>query len=187
MKVTKRQLYDGIGADDEVDDSDVRKYLRTITYWIGYFIMEFNLLDTVVTEAIAEKIDGGMETNEYAYIFISGMTFNQKVELLQRYHQYMLPIMYGAITEKDQCKGYLSRLDDLVEALKVMGNTRNIIAHTDYHTLDNDGNVVGKVKIEKGRVEQHLIAITRDFLVENINKTYELIDAVDEFEEDVHL
>ena len=177
MKTTKNKLSQRSYDTKFIDDKEQNKYLRQIAYWVGYFIFAFNDLENTITETIAGYIDGRLDENEYAYIFLTGMQFNQKVELLERYYQFMIPLL-----APDEA---LKKSKDLLVEIKELANTRNTIVHANYYSLDKNGNIVGKVKFTNSGVEEHLVSITRDFLVESHNKAVELMEAMEELSEEL--
>jgi hypothetical protein len=163
---------------EPVDDKEQDKYLRQIAHWVGRFVFEFNDLENVITNLAAEHIDGRLEKNDYAYIFLSGMLFNQKVELLERYYHFQLGLSDPAVSEALRKKA-----EAVIADLKAVGKIRNTIVHANYYSLDMNGNVKEKTKFSGSDVEEYWVAITRDFLVENINRVFELIERVEELDE----
>ena len=168
-----------------VDEKTQNKYLRQIAYWVGYFIFAFNDLENTVTKIIAGHIDGRLDENEYAYIFLTGMQFGQKIELLERYYQFMLP--YTTSILKTNTEDALKKSKNILTEIKELANTRNTIVHANYYSLDKNGNITSKIKFSNGGVEEHLVSITRDFLVESHNKVLELMEALEELNKEFEL
>ena len=160
MKIIKKKL---TTENEDADFDGQDKYLRKIAYWVGHFIFEFNALEDTITRVAAEHIDGHLDKNEYAYIFLTGLTFNQKVELLERYYNFHLG-MYG-----NEHLDMKAEADEIINQLKAIGKTRNIIVHANYISLDKDGNIRDKTKFAGSEIEEYWVSITRDLLVENIN------------------
>ena len=151
--------------------------MRQIAYWVGYFIFAFNDLENEITQLIAGSIDGHLEANQYAYIFRTGMQFSQKVELLERYYQFTL----SQISNEE----LVNNVNATFSEIKNLASTRNTIVHANYYSLDKNGNIVGKVKFARGDVEEHLVSITKDFLVESHNKALELIEEVQKIDNQI--
>lgn len=93
MKAIKNKLSIENYVAEPVDEREQRKYLKQIAYWVGYFTFEFNRLENSITDLAAEHIDGSLEKNDYAYIFLTGLTFNQKIELLERYYTFHINML----------------------------------------------------------------------------------------------
>ncbi len=176
MKVIKKKLSE---EDNDADFDGQEKYLRKIAYWVGYFIFEFNDLDDTVTRALAEHIDGHLEKNEYAYIFLSGLTFNQKVELLERYCNFHLK-RYGNDGKHLEMK---TEAEEIIGQLKAIGKIRNTIVHANYYTLDKNGNIKEKTRFAVPEIEQYWVSITRDLLVDKINFMIDFTPKIGEFSE----
>ncbi len=179
MKITKNKLTQGDYGSELVDDKEQRKYLRQTAYWVGNFVFEFNDLENTVTRIIAEHIDGRLEKNEYAYVFLTGLMFNQKVEMLERYYNFHL-----AVFAHKNLGNIIKRKNEIISELKTVGKNRNTIVHANYYSLDINGNIREKTKFAGADVEEHWVSINRDFLVESINQVIDLIEKSEEFDED---
>jgi hypothetical protein len=164
---------------DTADEIEQNKYLRKIAYWVGYFIFVFNNLDGLVTNLLANEIGGG-DIIDYAYIFMTGLTFNQKVELLDKLYTYKISYSKPMTREGE----FRKRLDEIINKLKEIGKIRNTIVHANYYSLDKDGNVREKTRYAGPDVEEYWVGITRDFLVENINHVIKVAEEFDEFGDD---
>ncbi len=180
MKIIKNKLSKGNYDAEPVDDSEQSKYLRKIAYWVGYFIFEFNDLENIITGIAAEHIDGRLENNDYAYIFLSGLMFNQKVELLERYYNFHLTMF----SPKDYAVKK-KQVDEIIGELKSIGKIRNTIVHANYYSLDINGNIKEKTKFAGAEIEENWVSITRDFLVESINQVMDLTVKIEEFDENL--
>lgn len=174
MQIIKKKFS---AENEEADFDGQEKYLRKIAYWVGYFIFEFNNLEDAITRVAAEHIDGRLEKNDYAYIFLTGLTFNQKVELLERYYNFHLGIFGNKHLD------IKAEADELINQIKAIGKTRNIIVHANYISLDKNGNIRDKTKFAGSEIEEHWVSITRDLLVENINFMIDLTPKIEEFGE----
>lgn len=182
MKIIKTKLS---SKYTDVDEKEQNKYLKQIAYWVGYFIFAFNDLENTITEIIAGHIDGRLDENEYAYIFLTGMQFGQKIELLERYYQFMLP--YTTSILNINTEDALKKSKDILTEIKELANMRNTIVHANYYSLNKNGNIISKIKFSNGNVEEHLVSITRDFLVESHNKAMELMEALEKLNEEFEL
>jgi len=177
MKTIKNRLSQRNYSVDPVDEKEQNLYLRHIAYWVGYFVFEFNDLENTITNLAAEHIDGRLEKNDYAYIFLTGMLFNEKVELLERFYRFWLNM--------SESESLRSKTDEIIANIKAAGKARNMIVHANYYTLDKNGNIKEKVKFAGSDIEEHWVAINRDFLVENINHVMELTEMIQELDEEI--
>jgi hypothetical protein len=110
------------------------------------------------------------------------MQFSQKVELLERYYQFTLPFTASALNINRE--DALKKSKNILTEIKELANIRNTIVHTNYYSLDKSGNITSKIKFSNGSVEEHLVSITRDFLVESHNKAIELMETLEELNEE---
>lgn len=60
---------------DPAKDKELSDYLRSISYWVGNFVIEFNDLDDAVANLLALHINES-DIKGYEYIFLSGLSFN---------------------------------------------------------------------------------------------------------------
>ena len=160
---------------------DQNKYLRQIAYWVGYFIFEFNDLDDTLTNISGLHINGG-DFRVYEHIFLSGLSFNQKIDLLDKHYKYELAwVSLGDGKESDK-----EKVKKVIDELKEIAKLRNIIVHANYYSLDSNGNIKAKSKFADEDIEEDWVAITRDFLVDSINQIIDFIDRLEEFDEQFH-
>jgi hypothetical protein len=71
--------------------------------------------------------------------------------------------------------------------LKELGGKRNSIAHANYFSLDKNGNIRENTKFSESDAEESWVAITRDFIVENINIIYVLTEKLEDFDEEARI
>ncbi len=180
MKTIKNKLSLKNYDSEPVDGKEQNKYLRQIAYWVGCYVFEFNHLEDLITNIAAEHIDGGLEKNDYAYIFLTGMMFNQKVELLERYYNFLI-----GIQGPKNAEGLAKEAQNIIGDLKRIGKNRNTIVHANYYSLDKNGNIKERTKFAGSDVEENWIAITREHLVESINEIIDLMEKVEKFDEDL--
>ena len=179
MKTIKNKLSLENYNTEPVDDKEQNRYLRQTAYWVGYYIFEFNRLEDIVTNIAAEHIDGGLEKNDYAYIFLTGMMFNQKVELLERYYNFLI-----GIQNPKNADNLTKESKDIINELKRIGKNRNTIVHANYYSFDKNGNIKERTKFAGSDVEENWVAITREHLIEGINEIIDLIEKIENFDED---
>jgi hypothetical protein len=179
MRRIKNKLSEESYKTNPVNEKEQNRYLRQIAYWVGFFVFEFNDLENTITDIAAEHIDGRLEKNDYAYIFLTGMMFNQKVELLERYYRFWIN-MFDRKNEE-----LMRRTEKILVDIKAAGSIRNTIVHANYYSLDQNGNIKEKIKFAGSDAEEHWVDINRDFLVENINRLMELTEKLQELDEEI--
>lgn len=179
MKTIKNKLSIENYDSEPVSKTVQNKYLRQIAPSVAKYIFEFNRLEDSVARIAAEQIDGGSEKNEFAYIFLTGMTFNQKVELLERFYTFHIDEINPSSTDK--LKGDLRNIS---ATLKSVGKTRNTIVHANYYSLDKNGNIKEKTRYAGSDVEENWVSITREYLMECIDQMVRLAEKIEEFDED---
>jgi hypothetical protein len=179
MRRIKHKLSEESYKTNPVNEKEQNQYLRQIAYWVGFFVFEFNDLENTITDIAAEHIDGRLEKNDYAYIFLTGMMFNQKVELLERYYRFWIN-MFDRKNEE-----LMRKTEKILADIKAAGSIRNTIFHANYYSLDQNGNIKEKIKFAGLDVEEHWVNINSDFLVENINHLMELAEKLQELDEEI--
>jgi hypothetical protein len=167
---------------EPVDDTEVRKYLKQIAYWVGQVLFEFNHLEHIITSVIGERINRA-DVRGYEYIFLTGLTYSQKIELLQRLYRYEI----NFVNPPDRQEKLREDVDEIVKDLKELGKVRNSIIHSDYYTLDKNGFVRKEIKFSESDAEEQWVNITRDLLVENLNHIIEASTRIEEFDEEVYI
>jgi hypothetical protein len=182
MKKIKNRLLQNTYEAEPAEEKEQNQYIRRIAYWIGLFIIEFNDLESVITKILSSRIHG-MDFSGYEHVFLTGMMFNNKVELLARLYKYEINFI-NSDSRKEEMK---KKASELINELKELGSKRNTIAHANYFSLDENGNIRENTKFSESDAEESWVAITRDFIVENINSIYDLIEKLDEFDEEVHI
>lgn len=169
MKTIKNRLLQKDYDVEAIKIEELDRYLRRIAYWIGQFIIEFNDLEDIVTNLLASRIHS-MAFRGYEYIFLTGLMFNQKIELLERLFKYET----NFITPKSKADELSKKASEVIRDFKDFSKIRNTIVHSNYYSLDKNGNIREKTKFTDADAEEHWVAITRDFIVENINRMSDL-------------
>lgn len=182
MKTIKKRLSEQNDFDFlPPDEPDHGKYRRQIAYWVGYFIFEFNEFEYTVTEILSLHIGGGDQTI-YQHIFLTGLNFSQKVELLERIYSHEITFLIEKLIRDDVKK----KCKEIIAELKEIGGVRNTIVHANYYSLDKDGYIREKTKFTDSDAIENWVSITRNFLVENINRIREFNEKIDNFDVQFH-
>jgi hypothetical protein len=162
---------------ESADDNELRGYLRRIAYWIGCFNIEFNQLEDMVVKILELNLNGG-DIRGYEYIFISGLSFNEKVNLLERLYKY-----HQNFVRSSEAVAQVENVIKMIGELKELGNLRNMVVHANYYSLDKNGNVRVRTKFAESDAEEYWLAINRDILVDGINRITELSEKLEEIDE----
>lgn len=186
MKTSKSPIaqpyaFDQSAEHKSADVTDLSKYLRQIAYWVGQVLFEFNRLETVLTAVIGERINGA-NVRGYEYVFLTGLTYAQKVELLQRIYRYFITFTMPETGQMELRK----KTDSIIAELKALGVIRNAVIHSDYYSLDINGFVRKDIRFGESDAEEQWVKITRDDLVENLNRISAATESIEEFDEEFY-
>jgi hypothetical protein len=149
---------------DIEDEETAEQYLDETLPLIGVVVMYFNYLEKSVDSAICFMLSDRSDTR--GLLVLHGMAYGAKVEMFKRL-----------------CDDYHSDSDDtpasypgLHEALKEMGNLRNLVVHADWYHTDEEGYVYVKAKISATGIEQEYVQLTAaslETIIERISATDE--------------
>ena len=186
MKTSKTPIaqpyaFDQSAEHKSADDSDLSKYLKQIAYWVGQVLFEFNRLETALTAVIGERINGA-NVRGYEYVFLTGLAYAQKVELLQRISRYQITFINPETRQTELRK----KTDDIIAELKALGVIRNAIIHSDYYSLDRNGFIRKEIRFGESDTQEQWVKITRDDLVENLSRISAATRSIEEFDEEVY-
>lgn len=186
MKIIKSRLTQPASfhpAEHEpVDDNEIRKYLKQIACWVGQALFEFIRLEHTVTRVIGERINAA-DLRGYECVFLTGLTYAQKIALLQRLFRYEI----NFINPPDRQANLRKKTDETIEELKALGSIRNSINHSDYYSLDEKGFIRKEIKFSESDAEEQWVTITRDILVENLNHIIEASIRIEELDEEIYI
>ncbi len=163
------------------DNPDLEKYPWNIAYMVGCVIFEFNDFENTINEILSLHIGGG-DNKIYQHIFLAGMNFSQKVELLDRIYGHEITYL---IKESEQTKINKER-KELIAKLKEISAVRNSIVHANYFAVDKSGYVREKTKFSDGDAVEHWVLITSELLDETSDRLYELSEELDNFDSKFH-
>lgn len=120
----------------------LQRYLGKIAPDIGYLVIAFNSLEDLLDNTIVEYVDANNEVVGYAVI--SGMSFSQKIDLLNRIVSYELNILN--IEKKKKAK--VDKFNILLQTLREANVARNDIIHSAWMEYDlASRNVRTKMKV----------------------------------------
>lgn len=160
--------YDWAGGE-EIDDQRDRYATR-----IGHLVIDFSLLENTLNLALVEAIHSG--SHEPGYVVVEKLRMADKIDLFNK--MYLRMVHFQSKKGKDELAVIRSRLED--------ANTfRNMIAHANWATLDEEKFVRTKVKIdrEEGRVTFRNIKITTTLIRGQVREIQSLTNALEKFSE----
>ncbi len=143
----------------EIDEENVEDYLSTLYPLIGMIVVDFNglesNLDSILCEIFSDRSDAT------GLIVLHKMGYAAKVDLFKRFNDDFQSSLNTKID------GY----ELLLSNLKEVGRLRNLVAHADWESTDEDGYTYIKLNISKRGMEQQYV----QFSEESLSKIYELI------------
>jgi len=154
----------------EVEDEDeAARYLDDALPLIGIVVMYFNQLEKHLDDAICSLISS--RSDAMGLLVIHGMAYGAKVELFKRI--------------SDDLHSMIQRIPPsykgLHDALKKMGNLRNLVVHADWVNTDESGYTYIRAKIiGDGGIAQEYAQLTADSLsivIDEISDTQGQLEA----------
>jgi Icc-related predicted phosphoesterase len=144
----------------EIEDEDrAEEYLDNAIPYIGLIIMYFNSLESFLDSVLCESFTD--RTDSTGLIVLNQMSFSSKVELLKRFCDNF------QISLGKNLKDY----DQLVNNLKESARLRNLVAHANWETTNEEGYTFVKLKMSKKGMHQEYVQFTE----ESLTKIIELI------------
>jgi len=154
-KVFQQHLFHDIEDEDKAEE-----YLNETLPVIGEVIMYFNGLESDLNSLLCEWFSD--RTDSMGLIVMGSMSYSTKVNLLMRlcddFHLAM----------KKSTVGYQAIITNLNECSRL----RNMVAHANWESMDEEGFAFVKLKISKNGLKQEYMQFTR----ESLEKIVELID-----------
>ena len=160
--------YDWAGGE-EIDYQRDRYVTR-----IGHLIIDFSLLENTLNLALVEAFHSG--SHETGYVVVEKLRMSDKIDLFNK--MYLRMVHLQSKKGKDELQKIRARLDD--------ANTfRNMVAHANWATLDEERFVRTKVKIdrEEGHVTFRNVKITTTLIRSKVREIQSLTNALEKFSE----
>ena len=144
----------------EIDDEDkAEEYLDNAIPFIGLIIMYFNSLESSLDSILCERFTD--RTDSTGLIVLSKMNFSAKVDLLKRFcDDFQIHL------DKD-----LKDYDQLINDLKESARLRNLVAHANWESTNEEGYAFVRLKMSKKGMQQEYVQFTE----ESLQKIIELI------------
>ncbi|QOP40552.1 hypothetical protein [Sulfurimonas marina] len=144
----------------EIDDEEkAEEYLENAIPFIGLIIMYFNSLESSLDSVLCERFTD--RTDSTGLIVLSKMSFSAKVDLLKRFcDDFQIALDKNLI-------GYEQLVNDLKESAKL----RNLVAHANWESTNEEGYAFVKLRMSKNGMQQEYVQFTE----ESLQKIIELI------------
>ena len=144
----------------EIDDEEkAQEYIENAVPFIGLIIMYFNSLESSLDSVLCENFTD--RTDSTGLIVLNKMGFSAKIDLLKRFcddFQFSL---------NENLEGFERLINDLKESARL----RNLVAHANWESTDEEGYAFVKLKISKKGIQQEYVQFTE----ESLQKIIELI------------
>jgi hypothetical protein len=146
---------------DIEDEEKAQEYLDELLPIIGLVIVYFNGLESELDSVLCECFTD--RTDSMGLIVLNKMTYSTKVDLLKRFSDDFQLVFATSID------GY----ELLISDLRQSGRLRNMVAHADWESTDEEGYAFVKLKISKSGMQQEYIQFSR----ESLSKLLDLISS----------
>lgn len=144
----------------EIDDEEkAEEYIENAIQFIGLIIMYFNSLESSLDSVLCENFTD--RTDSTGLIVLNKMGFSAKIDLLKRFcddFQFSLD---------KKLEGYEKLINDLKESARL----RNLVAHANWQSTNEDGYAFVRLKMSKKGMQQEYVQFTE----ESLQKIIELI------------
>jgi hypothetical protein len=163
---------EGLDQWDYIDDEYFDEALSKYGELIGHLLMHFSVLEHELNVAIAEMISG--RTHEIGYAIMERMAMRNKIELF-----YKLYNMYATAMGEQK-----EDLEKIKNALIEINDFRNLIAHANWLTIQNNGSVRTKFISDKntGWIKFKNIVIKPEDILAQIEAIQDLTEKIDELD-----
>ncbi len=161
MNYTKTKLTEFIQhlSHDVEDEKKAEEYISNAIPFIGLIIIYFNSLESSLDAILCENFTD--RTDSTGLIVLNTMGFSAKIDLLKRFcddFQFSLD---------KELEGYERLINDLRESTRL----RNLVAHTNWESTNEEGYAFVRLKMSKKGMKQEYVQFTE----ESLQKIIELI------------
>lgn len=136
MKTTVKEP-DILEQYDFVDTDYMYEHLNEYEVFVGRYIILFSYLEHNINQLIANLLNE--RTDELGYLVTTKMTVSNKIDLISRFTQLGLA---------RDVKKY-RKLGKLIPKLKDLNEFRNVMAHANWASMQEDGTVRIKIKVDE--------------------------------------
>ncbi|MBU0697667.1 MAG: hypothetical protein KKE39_14255 [Bacteroidetes bacterium] len=152
-------------------EGDNESFFEIISPQIGFVVIDFNLLEERLTSFLCQIISDRSDAK--GLIITHSMSYNAKVDLLDRYAGYMNNIREKSIESHRK----------LIEDIKESGRLRNLVVHAEWDTVDKDGYAFVKLRSQRNDIVQEFAQLDVDSLIDIRNKIIDTYNSFDTYEE----
>jgi len=165
---------EGLDQYDFIDDEYFNKALSKYGELIGHFLMHFSALEHILNVAIAEIISG--VTHEIGYTIIETMGMRNKIELFYKLYNKHLT------ATREQKEDLKEDLEEIKNALIETNEFRNLIAHANWQTIEENGTIRVKFVSDRstGWIKFKNVVIKPEDILDQINAIIELTEKIDD-------
>jgi hypothetical protein len=142
----------------DIDDEEkAEEYLGELLPIIGSVIVYFNGLESDLDSVLCEHFTD--RTDSIGLIVLNKMTYSSKVDLFKRFSDDF------HLAFNKSVNGYEQLINDLRES----GRLRNMVAHADWESTNEDGYAFVRLKISKVGMQQEYIQFSKESLLKLVN------------------
>jgi hypothetical protein len=169
------QLYD-IDILEDISEDEWDALFNELVYSVGWMMMVFNSLDSLVNMAMDQGLDPDLRRSEINYMIISEMSYSQKVNFIIRH--------YGTLIFNDTRLDFLKYDLELLEKnLKESGTIRNRYAHANFGTVLNGYYIKVKTKAANTGIYHDYLRIEKSDIQADIKLIEETRTLLENFDE----
>jgi hypothetical protein len=122
---------------DFVDTNYMYEHLNDYEVIVGRYIILFSYLEHNINKLIANLLNE--RTDELGYLVTTKMTVSNKIDLISRFTQL------GSARDVKEYK----KLEKLIPKVKDLNEFRNVMAHANWASMQEDGTVRIKTKVDE--------------------------------------
>ena len=134
------------------DEEKAEEYLEQALPLIGKVVMYFNGLESELDSFLCEWFTDS--TDSMGLVVMGSMSYTAKVNLLKRLSDDLHIMLQASIV------GYQKIITDLNECARL----RNMVAHADWESMNEDAYTFVKTKISKAGLQQEYVQFTKGSL-----------------------
>ncbi len=171
MNCTKTKLTEFIQhLYHEIDDEEkAEEYIENSIPFIGLIIMYFNSLESSLDSVLCENFTD--RTDATGLIVLNKMGFSAKIDLLKRFCDDF------QVSLNKELEGYERLINDLKESARL----RNLVAHANWQSTNEEGYAFVRLKMSKKGMQQEYVQFTEESLQKIIELILETRSNLDDF------
>jgi hypothetical protein len=139
-------------SHDIEDEDKAEEYLDDLLPKIGLVIVYFNGLESALDSVLCEYFSD--RTDSLGLLVLNKMSYSTKVDLLKRFSDDFHLAFNKSVNIYDQ----------LINDLRESGRLRNMVAHADWESTDEEGYAFVRLKISKTGMQQEYTQFSKEGL-----------------------